>query len=144
MIEVTESPLSLEAIINEVRREDYGAVVSFMGTVRALSQGKKVLSLEYEAYKEMVEKKLQEIIGEISKKWQLQDIAICHRIGKLKVGEIAVVIAVAAPHRRGAFDACQYAINRLKEIAPIWKREIYEDGKCWVENPEAHFLRSKI
>jgi len=133
MIEITRNPLSPEKIIDKVRKDSHGAVVTFVGTVRSPSRGKEVLSIEYEAYPEMAQKKLQQIVSEIKQKWQLQDIAIYHRVGKLGVGETSLVIAVAAPHRQEAFQACQLAVDRLKQIVPIWKKEVYQDGESWVE-----------
>lgn len=135
MIEITQKPVSLESVVNRVRKDSCGAVVTFIGTVRDSSYGRKVLSLEYEAYEKMAKDKFGDIVTEIGNKWQLQDIAICHRVGKVKVGEIVLVIAVAAAHRQEAFEACRYAIDRLKQIAPIWKKEIYEDGTSWIESP---------
>jgi molybdopterin synthase catalytic subunit len=133
MIEITEKPLVPEQVINRVhRKETHGAVVSFIGIVRGYSAGKKVLFLEYEAYKEMAEKKLREIAEEIKSRWQLEDLAISHRIGHLEVGEPVLVVVVAAPHRQEAFAACQYAIDRLKQIVPIWKKEVWEGGESWV------------
>lgn len=108
-------------------------MVSFVGLVREQSKGKSVRYLEYDAYKEMAEKKLREIAGEIQSKWGLSDVAMCHRVGRLEVGETVLVIAIAAPHRKEAFEACQYAVDRLKQIVPIWKKEVYEDGEVWVE-----------
>lgn len=134
MIEITENPIVPEAIINSInKKETYGAVVTFIGIVRGYSENKKVISLEYEAYQPMAEKKLQEIALEIETRWQLKDLAICHRTGRLQVGEPALVIAIAAPHRKEAFEACEYAVDRLKEIVPIWKKEVWEDGEKWIE-----------
>lgn len=135
MIEITSNPLSPEQIINKVRKDSHGAVVTFIGTVRSPSQGKEVLYLEYEAYEEMARKKLQQILKEINQKWQLQDVAISHRTGKVNAGETALVIVVASPHRQEAFEACQYAVDRLKQIAPFWKKEVYGKGESWVEHP---------
>jgi molybdopterin synthase catalytic subunit len=96
-----------------------------VGSVRELSHGKKVLFLEYEpSSKELARRELQRIADEIRAKWQLEDVAIYHRLGRLKVGEITSVFAIAAPHRREAFEACQYAIDRFKEVVPMWEREI--------------------
>lgn len=133
MIEITRNSLSPEQIINKVRKDSHGAVVTFVGTVRSPSQGKEVLSIEYEAYPEMAQKKLQQIVNEIKQKWQLHDVAIYHRVGKLRVGETSLVIVVAAPHRQEAFQACQFAVDRLKQIVPIWKKEVYQNGESWVE-----------
>ncbi len=126
MIEITSQPLSPEVIINKVRKDNYGAIITFVGTVRNTTQGRKVAFLEIETCDEMAESKLGEVAAEINQKWQLQDIAICRRIGKLKVGEIALVIAVAAPHRQEAFQACQYAVDRLKQGGITTYKEIYE------------------
>lgn len=130
--EITEEALNADDLIAEVTDRSAGAVVTFVGVVRGHSKGKPVLYLEYEAYKEMAEKKLAQIGHEVRERWDISDIAIRHRIGHLEVGEIAVVIAVASPHRREGFEACQYAINRLKQIVPIWKKEVWEDGETWV------------
>ena len=130
--EITEEPLTADDLIAEVVDDSAGAVVTFVGVVRGNSQGKRVLYLEYEAYKEMAEKKLAEIAAEIREKWGFEKIAIRHRVGHLEVGEAAVVIAVASPHRKEGFDACQHAIDRLKQIVPIWKKEVFEDGEVWV------------
>lgn len=133
MFKVTEEQILVEPLVDQVKRGEDGAVVTFVGLVRNNSNGKKVLYLEYDAYKEMAEKKLREIGNEIQAKWGLADVAICHRVGRMEVGETCVVIAVGAPHRKQAFEACHYAIDRLKQIVPIWKKEVYEDGEVWVE-----------
>jgi molybdopterin synthase catalytic subunit len=91
-----------------------------------------VLYLEYEAYPEMAQRKLADIATEIKDKWPVKDVAIAHRIGRIEIGEVAVVIAVSSAHRRQAFTACQYAIDRVKEIVPIWKKEFYEEGSAWI------------
>lgn len=132
MVEITARPLPVPDIINSVIDESCGAVVSFIGTVRNESGGKEVTLLEYEAYPEMAQKKLTGICEEIKEKWGLARISIVHRIGRVKTGEAAVVIAVAAPHRKEAFEACEYAINRLKEVVPIWKKEYFREGTAWV------------
>jgi len=136
VVEITPNPLYPEQLINKIRKNSHGAVVTFIGTVRGSSEDKKVLYLEYEAYEEMAQKKLQQIIDEINQKWQLQDVAISHRTGRVNVGETALVIVVAAPHRKQAFAACEYAIDRLKQIAPFWKKEVYEKGESWVEHSD--------
>ncbi len=133
MIEITKKRLSPEPIINRIRKDNHGAVVIFTGTVRSPSRGKEVLFIEYEAYSEMAQRKLQQIVNEVNQKWQLQDMAICHRVGRLRTGETSLVIVAAAPHRREAFEACQFAVDRLKQIVPIWKKEVYKDGESWVE-----------
>lgn len=133
MIEITRRAINPQRLVNRVIKESNGAVVTFIGTVRSPSEGKVVLSLEYEAYKELAEEKLRELEQEIVSRWKLKDIAISHRVGKMLPGDVAVVIAIGSPHRQEAFEACQYGINRLKEIVPIWKKEFFEDGASWVE-----------
>jgi len=128
---VTEEEIRLQELIDEVRDEEAGAIVTFLGTVRRHSRGRAVQHLEYEAYPEMAEKKLEEIGREMEERWGVRT-AIVQRVGHLEVGEASVAIAVAAPHRREAFEAARYAIDRLKEIAPIWKKEFYEGGEEWV------------
>jgi molybdopterin synthase catalytic subunit len=130
--EITDEVLTVEDLVREVRVDSAGAVVTFVGVVRDNFKGKRVRYLEYEAYKEMAEKKLAEIGAEVQAKWGLDQIAVRHRVGRLEVGEIAVVIAIASPHRQEGFEACQYTIDRLKQIVPIWKKEVWEDGEIWV------------
>jgi molybdopterin synthase catalytic subunit len=135
MIEITSNPISVQMVIDKVRRDNNSDVITFVGTVRDNSEGKRVLYLEYEVYKEMADKKLQEICEEINHRWPT-DIAIVHRVGRIDIGEAAVVIAVGSSDQSIGFQACQYAIDRIKEIVPIWKKEFYDDGSRWV----GHFL----
>ena len=137
LIQIVRRPISTQRVIRAVRKDEHGAVVTFTGTVRNTSQGKRVLYLEYETYQQMAEAKLREIAGEIQQRWQLEDVAMVHRVGRLEVGDVAVVIAVGAPHRKEAFAACQYAIDRIKAVVPIWKKEVFEDGEVWVEGEES-------
>ncbi len=125
-------PLSLQEVIDAVSGPGMGGIVTFTGTVRDRSQGKKVLRLEYEAYGSMALAKLEEIGASIERQWPGVRTAIHHRTGALQVGEAAVVIAAAAAHRQEAFRACEYAIEQLKQDVPIWKKELYEDGAEWV------------
>ena len=126
MIEITSQPLHPQLIIDKVRKDDYGAIITFVGTVRNVTDGKKVAFLNIRPCDEKAEAKLGEVASEIYHKWQLQDMAICRRIGKIEVGEIALVIAIAAPHRQEAFEACQYAVDRLKQGDITTEEEIYE------------------
>ena len=128
MIEITSKPLSPQAIIAKVKKDDYGAVVTFIGTVRSRTRGRKVAALEIAKAEENAEAKLNQVVFEVKQKWQLQHIAISRRIDKLSVGEIALVIAVAAPHRQEAFQACEYAVDRLKQGGITTEKEIYETG----------------
>jgi molybdopterin synthase catalytic subunit len=133
LIDVTTHRISAGIITRRVRGNSHGAVVTFSGVIRDNSEGKKVLTVEYEAYREMAEKELRRIGEEIKQKWGLEDVALVHRTGKLNIGETAVVIAVGAPHRKAAFQACEYAIDRIKQIVPIWKKETFEGGESWAE-----------
>ena len=132
MIKVTGDPLDPEAITAWVRRDENGGVVTFLGTTRNHTRGKGVCSLEYEAYEPMAERELARIAAEIEGRWGIVDVAIVHRFGRLGVGEISLVVAVASVHRREAFEACAYAVDRIKQTVPIWKREMFEDGQVWV------------
>ncbi len=133
---ITAEPLSLDALAALVTAPDRGGIVLFSGTVRGITGPQATDYLEYEAYAEMAEAVLAQIGAEVQEKWpQVQDIAIVHRRGRLEIGESSVMVAVAAAHRQGLFDACAYAIERLKQIAPIWKKEVGPDGTYWVEGP---------
>ena len=132
MIEITRQPIAVQAVIDSVASSANGGAVVFLGTVRDNAEGKQVLYLEYDAYPEMAEKKLAEIFGEIQRRWGEVKMSVVHRIGHLDIGEVAVVIAAASAHRREAFQACEYAIGRIKEIVPIWKKEFYRDGSAWL------------
>src|SRR5436305_10184943 len=120
MIELRHDSLSIDECIQAVRRDGSGGVVTFIGCVRDVSDGKNVSFLEYEAYEPMALEKLRQVVEEASERWPVQAMAIQRRLGRLDIGEDAVVIAVACPHRSEAFAACKYAIDRLKEIVPIW------------------------
>ncbi len=129
---VVSRPIALREVVDAVQGSGFGGIVTFTGAVRGDSHGKQVLRLEYEAYVPMAEERLRAIGSEIETKWPGCRIAMLHRIGALEVGEIAVVIAVAAPHRKAAFEGCSHAIDRLKQDVPIWKKEVFEDGSLWV------------
>ncbi len=135
MFEIVHDILDVRTLALQVASQSDGAIVTFAGIVRGTNQGKKVLFLEYEAYPEMAAKMMERIGKEIRDTWGLSSVRMQHRVGRLNVGETSVVIVVAAPHRDDAFAACQYGINRLKRIVPIWKKEVFEDGEVWVEGP---------
>lgn len=135
VIELLSEPLSLERTVGAVRVAGVGGIVTFVGTVRDMSEGKRVRFLEYEAYEPMAIEKLEQVRDEVCERWPVLAIAIQHRVGRLEIGDDAVVIAVACPHRGEAFEACRYAIDRLKEIVPLWKKEHGEDGAVWVGGP---------
>jgi molybdopterin synthase catalytic subunit len=133
MFKVTLDPLSVQQINDLVKRPTDGAVVTFDGVVRNNFDGRAVRYLEYEAYAEMAEKRIAEIGAEVRRKFSIGEIAIVHRLGHLEIGESSIVIAVAAPHRHAAFAACAYAMDRVKEDVPVWKKEFFGDGEDhWV------------
>ncbi len=135
---ISEDELSLDALAALVTAPERGAIVLFSGTVRGVTGTQDTDYLEYEAYVDMAEKMLTQIGAEVQERWpQVLDIAIAHRMGRLEVGESSVMIAVAAAHRQGIFEAGAFAIERLKQIAPIWKKEVGPDGQYWVEGPRA-------
>lgn len=122
-----------DALHDAILKPYHGAVVTFVGTVRDNTDGRRTVRLEYETYAEMAEKKMEEIGQEIKEKWGIEDVAMIHRVGTLEIGDISILIAVAAPHRKDTFDACSYAIDRVKQIVPVWKKEIWQDGDAdWV------------
>ena len=135
-IEITHEPLDPESITARVRKPANGAVVTFLGTTRDHTGERAVLFLEYEAYEPMARDKLSEIADEIRVRWDVEDVAIGHRLGRLEIEDISLVVAVASPHRRDAFEACQYSVDRIKEVVPIWKKEHFEGGEVWIESPE--------
>jgi len=130
---ITDKPISPELVVDKVKTNSSGCVVTYVGLIREYSRGKQVLSVEYKDAEGTAENSLREIASEVRQKWQLDNIAIYHRIGKLKVGDINLVIAVASAHRQEGFAACQYAIDRFKQIIPTHKTETYQDGSIWVE-----------
>jgi len=136
-IDLTEEPLDPRRCLDAVRTRGSGGIVTFVGTVRDMSEGKQVEFLEYEAYEPMAREKLQQVIQEMSERWPVQSVAIEHRLGRLEIGDDAVAIGVACPHRAEAFEACRYAIDRIKEIVPIWKKEHGAGGSVWVGGPTA-------
>ena len=132
LFEVTSTPISADDVIARLTDPTVGAVATFVGVVRGETEGRKTLYLEYEAYPDMAEAKLAQIGDEIQERWpSIHKVAIVHRVGRLEIGEAATVIAVSAAHRPEVFDALRYAIDRLKEIAPIWKKEVWADGEEW-------------
>jgi molybdopterin synthase catalytic subunit len=133
MIEITGTPISPERVIDKARSDRCGCVVTYIGLIRNYSQGKAVLSVEYEDSQRNAENTLWEIARETKQRWQIEDIAISHRVGKLRVGEINLVVAVASVHRSEGFTACQYVIDQFKERAPTEKTEIYQNSSVPVE-----------
>lgn len=133
MFVVTEDPLDPKALVEFVRRDESGAVALFYGVVRNNSEGRKVLHLEYDAHPSMAVKKMREVAQEVRARWPITEIAVAHRIGRLEIGESSLLVAVSSPHRQEAFEACHYAVDRIKQIVPVWKKEVWEGGQAWVE-----------
>lgn len=141
LLSIGAAPLVLDALLDAVSRGDHagaqGAVATFLGQVRRHNAGRVVQFLEYEAYEPLALRAFGRIAAEISTRWPDVRVAIHHRVGRLDIGETSVAIAAAAPHRAHAFSACRYAIERIKQIAPIWKREHFEGGDVWIEGATA-------
>jgi molybdopterin synthase catalytic subunit/molybdopterin converting factor small subunit len=129
---LSEAPLDLASVIAEVADERAGAVATFLGTTRIESRGRTVEFLEYEAYPEMAEDVMAQIAGDLKRRYDLCEVAIHHRVGRVAIGETSVAIAVSAPHRQDALAACKDAIDTLKETVPLWKKEVYEGGEEWI------------
>ena len=129
---ITSDEIDVNQVITSVIRPEAGAINTFIGTVREFTGEKQTVSLQYEAYPSMAEKQLRRIGIEIREQWPDVQTSIVHRIGKLAISDIAVVIAVASPHRAESYEASRYAIERIKEIVPIWKKEYWTDGQKWV------------
>jgi MoaE-MoaD fusion protein len=129
---LSDEPLSLDAVVDEVRSDEAGAIATFTGTTRVHSRGRTVERLEYEAYAGMAEKVMAEIADALKERYDVTEVAIHHRTGTVDIGEASVVIAVSAPHRQDALAACKDAIDTLKEQVPLWKKEIYEGGEEWI------------
>ncbi len=135
LFEVTAEPLDSQRLVEAVRKDESGAVALFFGVARNHSEGRRVRALEYEAYASMAEKKLREVGDEVRARWPITGIGVLHRTGRLAIGEASLLVAVSAAHRKEAFEACHYAVDRIKETVPIWKKEIWEDGEgegAWV------------
>ncbi len=133
MFAIVEGPIDVAALISAALRPDCGAISTFVGTTRVdESEGASVEYLEYEAYRPMADRKLEEIGAEIGNRWEVREVSIVHRLGRVEPGEASVAIVVAAPRRGPTFEASRYAIERIKEVVPIWKREVWSDGYIWV------------
>jgi molybdopterin synthase catalytic subunit len=138
-VAVTSDRLDLDSLVRSVSTRDrLGAVATFIGIVRDHNQGRRVLHLEYEAYEPLAVKALEQICREAAREWEDVELAVHHRIGRLAIGEASVIIAAASPHRAHAFAACRYAIERVKQIVPVWKHEFFEGGEVWIEGATAN------
>jgi len=132
LFEIIEQPIQIEKLIKKVERPEAGAITTFIGTVREWTKGRRTLFLEYQAYIPMAVKMMTKIGDEIQQKWPETKMAITHRIGRLEISDIAVAIVVSSPHRKAAYEANEYAIERIKQMVPIWKKEHWEDGETWI------------
>ena len=133
LIQLGHDPIDPTALVRHVRTDSDGAVVTFDGCVRDNTHGRRTLYLDYEAYESMALAKLREIAANIHANFAIDRVAIAHRLGRLEIGETSVFIAVSAPHRAAAFDACRFAIDTLKRTVPIWKKEYFADGAVWAD-----------
>ncbi len=136
-VAVTASPLDAVALVRLVDAPGHGAAVTFLGVVRDHNQGRRVTHLVYEAYDALAVKALEQIVDEAAARWPATLLAIHHRVGRLEIGEASVAIAAASAHRADAFAACRYAIERIKQIVPIWKHEYFDGGDAWIEGATA-------
>jgi MoaE-MoaD fusion protein len=130
---IVREPIRLENLVGQLSRPEDGAVVIFAGIVRNNTRGRQTLYLEYEGYEPMALRKMKEIGESLKQRWGIDRVGMIHRLGRLEIGEASVVIVVTSAHRQVAFEACRYAIDTLKKIVPVWKREFFEDGDVWVE-----------
>jgi molybdopterin synthase catalytic subunit len=131
--QLLREPIDMPALVRHVRAPEDGAIVTFDGFVRNQSHNRATLYLDYEAYESMALAKMREIAALIHEKYKIHHVAIVHRLGRLEIGETSVFIAVSAPHRAAAFDACRFAIDTLKRTVPIWKKEYFKDGAVWAD-----------
>jgi len=132
-VEIVRAKIDTAKILHEMKRGEDGAAIVFEGTVRNNTRGRKTLFLDYEAYEEMALQQMESLAGQVLQQFQVRDVAIIHRLGRLEIGETSVLIAVASAHRAAAFDACRWLIDTLKKTVPIWKKEHFEDGAVWAD-----------
>jgi molybdopterin synthase catalytic subunit len=133
MFAITHEPLDPAPLIEAVRRDESGAVALFYGVVRNENMGRSVQYLEYDVYPEMALKKMREVADEVRAKYPITGIGVLHRVGRLEIGETSLLVAVSSAHRAAAFEACHFAVDRIKQVVPIWKKEVWEDGEAWIE-----------
>jgi len=138
MLIITSDELNPQDLTDQVRKPENGAIMTFLGTTRDNNDGKRVLYLDYETYQDMAYEMINQICSEASLKWQVSDIAVAHRIGRVDIGEISLVVAVGSPHRDAAFQAGQFAIDRIKQVVPIWKKEAFDGGEVWIGGEWEH------
>ena len=135
--ELTTEPIDITSVARRVVPPECGATVTLDGYVRQFTKGRETLHLVYEAYEPMAVKEMQKLVEQAKREFEISNVGIIHRLGKLEIGETSVVISVAAPHRRAAFAACEWLIKELKRTVPIWKKEVYADGEIWIEGDTA-------
>lgn len=133
MISLQDEPIRVDELIEKVQGDGDGAVALFLGTVRDNNMDRRVLGLEYHAYPEMARSEMIRLVNDARERFEVSRIGLVHRTGRLEIGEVSVAIAVAAPHRDAAFQACRHVIDTLKETVPIWKKEFFEGGEVWIE-----------
>ena len=133
MFAITSDPLDPAPLIQAVRRDESGAVALFYGVVRNENMGRNVRYLEYDVYPEMALKKMAEVADEVRATYPITGIGALHRVGRLEIGETSLLVAVSSAHRAAAFEACHFAVDRIKQVVPIWKKEVWEDGEEWIE-----------
>ena len=133
MFAITHDVLDPAPLVAAVRRDESGAVALFYGVVRNENQGRNVQYLEYDVYPEMAVKKMREVADEVRAKYPITDIGVLHRVGRLEIGETSLLVAVSSAHRVAAFEACHFAVDRIKQVVPIWKKEVWDDGEEWIE-----------
>ena len=136
MYEIVTAPIDMNDLVAKVASPLAGGISTFLGVVRDNSLGRKVRYLLYEAYPPMALKEMESIEREIRGRWEVEKVAMTHRIGRLEIGEASVAIAVSSAHRREAIEACHFAIDRLKQTVPVWKKEFWEGGEVWIENKD--------
>ncbi|HQU92438.1 MAG TPA: molybdenum cofactor biosynthesis protein MoaE [Pyrinomonadaceae bacterium] len=135
--ELTTDPIDITSVSRRVVPPECGATVTLDGYVRQFTKGRETLHLVYEAYETMALKEMQKLVEQVKAEFEIANVGIVHRLGKLEIGETSVVISVAAPHRRAAFAACEWLIKELKRTVPIWKKEVYADGEVWIEGDQS-------
>ena len=133
MFEITSDRLDPAPLVAAVRRDESGAVALFYGVVRNENMGRNVRYLEYDVYPEMAIKKMREVAEEVRAKYPITGVGVLHRVGRLEIGETSLLVAVSSAHRAAAFEACHFAVDRIKQVVPIWKKEVWDDGEEWIE-----------
>ena len=133
MIGIQAEEILVDDLLRAVRSTRSGAVALFLGTVRDHNRGRRVRYLEYQAYAEMAESELRKLVADTERRFEISGVALLHRTGRLELGEISVAVAIAAPHRVAAIEACRYVIDTLKQTVPIWKKEVFDGGEVWIE-----------